>query len=121
MEQRAALVRQWQQATVAPLKPEGLGIIARLYQCNIELYALLLAKVHGGLDIPANNYRSIVNRYHTLRLWGSGFNALNGELDRILQHSNGLYDTTLTVLRVIAETLCNSPCPGTTPGPFDLR
>lgn len=96
----------WRTAASQALQQHG-GPISRLYQACISC----LSDLRSHSEACKNGFKSRKSRrlleraYHTLELWGKGYDVLGGRLDEKLGSSNSIKSEVLILLRSVGRIL----------------
>ncbi|KAF2740998.1 hypothetical protein EJ04DRAFT_112158 [Polyplosphaeria fusca] len=98
-------VRTWQEDALDSVGDKEAGVIARLLNSCLSLYSLLLQEVSESQSIAHSAERSLRRSHATLKLWADGHAVLEGGLDRLLENSKSLQDTTLATLNALCGVL----------------
>ncbi|OCK74226.1 hypothetical protein K432DRAFT_311161 [Lepidopterella palustris CBS 459.81] len=100
-------VEAWQQSSNAVV-PE-IGTVGRFFESLIKMFSMLLDQLKGDSMLSLDDRASLKNSFDILRLWGHGFDASRGELDKLLEHSTESKDLTISLLISIGDIVSEIP------------
>ncbi|KAI9686882.1 MAG: hypothetical protein M1822_002635 [Bathelium mastoideum] len=89
------LIDHWQTKSAAAQSDQH-GLIARLFECSIDIYQCFLRAspdegLGGGNDINTlTRPQAFLRSYHVFKLWGDDLGVLEGKLDEVLEQSSKL-------------------------------
>ena len=94
----------WQQSLDAPkYLVDTNRLVTGLYECCLQLFLCFVKGPVPGLD--SSIQRRLQTQAQKFKLWGSSFNAREGELDQTLVGADRLKNALLPILTGMGETL----------------
>ncbi|KAF9698356.1 hypothetical protein EKO04_003901 [Ascochyta lentis] len=97
-------IQQWQETTGQEQESHDLSIVARAIAICLKLLGLIVKHTPSSL-ISKSQQRLLGRRHKMLGLWAGGFGAADGRLDIVLDRSDDLKQTVLSVLSPMCRLL----------------
>lgn len=100
-------IELWQASARNEVNEDDTGIIARLVRVCVDSLACL-ARLNESHLTWARNKNILGRCVSLLRLWGDAHDVWDGRLDRTLDRSKNLRNTTLSILNPLCKVLFDS-------------
>jgi len=101
-------IKKWQEKTSPNVDPGEVGILGRLYKSGLDIFLSLIRTSRKHPELSKDKQEAVEHQFQLFRLWGDGFDAPRGGLDRHLLYSRDLQQTTLPLLISTSEILSQS-------------